>query len=81
MARVPNVNASLMHEIRMVAYELLRHRENLAFWQGKKKSRPAAASTAIKCHTCVRNSRVSSNLPLRDAVTYHNGTALCAHHV
>lgn len=69
MPTTPNVNASLIREIRMIAQQLFRHK-NLS------KSEKTAPAPVLRCGECMK---VTSRLI--PAVTIYNGTAVCLNHV
>lgn len=73
-----NVNASLIRELRMIAQNFFRHKEDMSFW-GSRSSAPSAP--AMKCARCLGTKKGNPQLRVNDAVTIFDGTALCEAHV
>lgn len=71
-SNVPNVNASLIREVRMIINQFFRHKESETFW-GSRASKPQIA--VLKCGVCME----FSNRP-KDAITVYDGTAMCQPH-
>lgn len=83
---IPNVNASLIREVRMIAQQFFRSKENSTFWESYHGKAPAAAAqvqvqySPLKCARCVGN-RLKNPKDAKDAITIFEGTALCQDHV
>lgn len=71
-SNIPNVNASLIREVRMIVQQFFRHKESATFWESKPP-RPQVA--VLKCSFCVDIRK----RPL-DADTVINGYAVCPKH-
>lgn len=73
-SNVPNVNASLIREIRMIAQQFFRHKDTEAFL-GSRSQKPSIA--VLKCAPCLRANRKKPH----DAITIDNGRAVCEEHM
>lgn len=87
MARngIPNqLNASLIREVRMIAQQFFRSKENSTFWESYHGKAPAAKVqvqySPLKCARCVGN-RLKDPKDAKDAITIFEGTALCQDHI
>lgn len=80
---IPNqLNASLIREVRMIAQQFFRSKENSTFWEnyhGKKKTVVAPTMT-WKCARCLAINRARPK-DVNDAVTFFEGTAVCEQHL
>lgn len=71
---VPNVNASLIREVRMIAQQFFRSKDSQAFW-GRHAPTPPPAAFRLKCSQCMETTSEPQT-----AVTVYNGNALCEKH-
>jgi len=69
-----NVNASLIREVRMIAQQFFRSRDNVAFWESWS---PKPRVAVLKCGFCIRNMDGKQ----RDAVAVIEGYSVCTHHL
>lgn len=68
------INASLMHEIRMIAQQFLRSKESMSFWESRKpKAKPAPTMQCLAC--LLHRDKV---VP---AVATHHGNSVCKDHL
>lgn len=63
----PNVNASLIREVRMVAQQFFGHRQKPLF---------ETVQATLKCIFCLKE----GNLRPKDAITIADGQAVCSGH-
>lgn len=75
------LNASLIREVRMIAQQFFRSRENTGFWNGYHgKTSATPEAPALKCARCVGLKR-RGQTKVNDAITLFEGTALCEDHL
>lgn len=83
---IPNqLNASLIREVRMIAQQFFRSKENNTFWETYHGRTKAAAPTPptppLKCARCVAQGKSRTGFTPRDAITVFEGTAVCELHL
>lgn len=83
---IPNqLNASLIREVRMIAQQFFRSKENSTFWETYHGRTKAAAPTPptlhLKCARCFGLRKSKPDLIPKDAVTMFEGTAVCEDHI
>lgn len=77
---VPNVNASLIREVRMIAQQFFRSKSDASFWNSYSKVNSPKEKTHIISLTCAPCIRTGRGTP-EPAITVTKGEAVCHIHM